>query len=173
MQCERYRNYCVLQCILLAGVSVFKERTVTTVRYFLLKIRAQTSLKMRMLHVLGVKMCKDAWLWHTANEKCYVGRSKRCLARFRPCSKVQCFTGRKGCSKRNAAVIVRLFSVFARSEAVYDMHFVPLRAVFLHQGSRKGHRLRPTGRSVSGTWMHVQYEHCYGLGMDGLVMGCS
>ena len=53
------------------------------------------------------------------------------------------------------------------------MHFVPLRAVFLHQGSRKGHRLRPTGHSVSGTWMHLKYERHYGLGMDGLVMGCS
>ena len=30
------------------------------------------------------------------------------------------------------------FSVFARSEAVYDMHFVPLRVVFLHQGSWEG-----------------------------------
>ena len=68
---------------------------------------------------------------------------------LRPCSKVLHFACRKGCSKRNTAVIVRLFSVFARSEAVYDMHSVPLCAVFLHQGSRKGHRLRPTGRSVS------------------------
>ena len=63
--------------------------------------------------------------------------------------------------------------MFARSEAVYDMRFVLLLEVFLHQGSRKGHRLRPTGRSVYGTWMHLQYERSYGLGMDGLVMGCS
>ena len=62
---------------------------------------------------------------------------RRCLARFRPCSKILCFTGRKGCSKRNTAVIVRPFSVFARSEAVDDMHFVPLRAVFLHQAPGK------------------------------------
>ena len=98
---------------------------------------------------------------------------RRCLARFRPCSKVLRFTGRKGCSKRNTAVIVRLFSVFARSEAVYDMHSVPPRAGFLPQGSRKGHRLRPTGRSVSRTSVHLQYERYDGLGMDGLVMGCS
>ena len=61
--------------------------------------------------------------------------------------------------------------MFARSEAVYDMHFVPLRVVFLHQGSREGHKLRPTGRNVSGTWMHL--KRFYGLGLDGLVMGCS
>ena len=91
---------------------------------------------------------------------------RRCLARFRRCSKVLCFTDRKGCSKRDTAVTVRLFYVFARSEAVYDMHFVPLRVVFLHQGSRKGHRPRPTGRSVSGSWMHLQYERYYGLGME-------
>ena len=65
-------------------------------------------------------------------------------------------------------MIVSLFPVLARSEVVHDMHVVPLCEVFLHQGSRKGHRLRPTGRSVSGTWMHLQYEHYYGLGMDGL-----
>ena len=63
-------------------------------------------------------------------------------------------------------------SVFARSDAIYDMHFV-LRALFSHQGSRKGHRLRPTGLSVSGTWLHLQYERYYGWGMDDLVMGCS
>ena len=90
---------------------------------------------------------------------------RRCLASFGPCSKVMRFTGRKGCSTRSTAVIVSLFFVLARSEAVYDMHFVPLR------GYRKGHRLRPAGRSVSGTWMHLQYEHYYGLGMNGLVMG--
>ena len=58
-------------------------------------------------------------------------------------------------SKRSRAIIVSLLCVFARSEAVYDMHCIPLRAVFLHQGSQKGHRLRPTGRSVSGIWMHL------------------
>ena len=73
MQCERYRNYCVLQCILLAGVSVFKERKVMTTRSFLRKFRAQPSLKMRTLHVL---MSKNALFWHTANEKCYVGHSE-------------------------------------------------------------------------------------------------
>ena len=59
-------------------------------------------------------------------------------------------------------MIASLLSVFARSEAVYDRQFVPLRGKggVSHQGSRKGHRLRPTGRSVSGTWMHLQYE-CY------------
>ena len=41
---------------------------------------------------------------------------------------------------------------------------MPLRAVFLHQGSGKGPRLRPTGRSVSGTWMHLQYEPFLWLG---------
>ena len=51
-------------------------------------------------------------------------------------------------------MIVSLLSVIARSEVVCDMHFVPPRVVFLHQGSRKGHRLRPSGRSVSGAWMH-------------------
>ena len=40
MQCERYRNYCLLQCILLAGVRVFKERRVMTIRNFLVKSRA-------------------------------------------------------------------------------------------------------------------------------------
>ena len=70
-------------------------------------------------------------------------------------------------------MIVSLSFVFERSEAVRDMPFVTLRAVVLHQDSRKGHRLRPTGRSVSGTWMQFQYEYYYDLGMDGLVMGCS
>ena len=77
------------------------------------------------------------------------------VAGFRPCSRILPFTGPKACSKRSTALIVRLFSVFARPEAVHDMHFVPLRAVFLHQGSWEGHRLRPTGRNVSGTWMHL------------------
>ena len=35
--------------------------------------------------------------------------------------------------------------VTAQSEAVYNMHFVPLRAVFLHQGSRKGRGFVPLG----------------------------
>ena len=33
---------------------------------------------------------------------------------------------------------------------------------------RKRHRLRPAGRSVSGTRMHLQFERFYGLGIDGL-----
>ena len=70
-------------------------------------------------------------------------------------------------------MIVSLLSLLARSEAVYDMHLVPLRAVSLHQSSWKAHRLRPTMRSISVTWMHLQYERYHGLGMDGLVMGCS
>ena len=61
----------------------------------------------------------------------------------------------KACSKRSTALIVRLFSVFARSEAVKDTHFVSLRAVFLHQGSCEGHSFRPTGRNVFGNWMHL------------------
>ena len=75
---------------------------------------------------------------------------RRCLARFRPCSKVLCFTGQTGEHSGDS----QAFSVFTRSEAVYDMHFGPLRAVFLHQGFRKGHTLRPTGRSIPGTWRH-------------------
>ena len=47
------------------------------------------------------------------------------------------------------------FPVFARSEAVHEVHVVPLHAVFLHQGSGKGPRLCPTWRNVSGTWMHL------------------
>ena len=56
-------------------------------------------------------------------------------------------------------MMVKGFLVFARSEAVHDMHFVPRCAVLMHKGSRKGHRHGPTGRSVPGTWMHLQYEH--------------
>ena len=41
MQCESYRNYCVVQCILLGAVSVFKELRVMTSRKVLLKFRAQ------------------------------------------------------------------------------------------------------------------------------------
>ena len=63
--------------------------------------------------------------------------------------------------------------MFARSEAVYDMYFVPLRAVFVHQGSGEGHRHRPTERNVSGIWMHLQHKRFCGLGSDGLVVGCS
>ena len=36
MQCEWSRNYCVLQCILLAGVSVFKDWKAITTRKSLL-----------------------------------------------------------------------------------------------------------------------------------------
>ena len=89
---------------------------------------------------------------------------RRCLADLGPCADLLLFTGQKGCSRRSRAVIVTLFS---------DMHFAKLCAVFWHQGSQKGHRLRPTGRSVSGAWMHLQYERNYGLGMDGLATGCS
>ena len=70
-------------------------------------------------------------------------------------------------------MIVSILSVLTRSEALYDMYIVPLRAAFLHQGFQKGHKLRPAGRNVSGTWTHVQYECYYGLGMECLVMGCS
>ena len=71
-------------------------------------------------------------------------------------------------------MIVSLLYVFARSDTVHDMHFVPLRAVFLHQCSRKGHRLCPTGRVVSCTWMHVQQPFFMAwawMDMDGLVRG--
>ena len=67
-------------------------------------------------------------------------------------------------------MIVGLLSVFAQSEAVHHIHFCP---VLLQQGSRKRHRLRPPGCSDSGTWMHLHYGRYSGLGMDGLVMGCS
>ena len=40
MQCDRYRNYCALQCILLEGVEVLKERGVMTMQNFLLDFRA-------------------------------------------------------------------------------------------------------------------------------------
>ena len=65
-----------------------------------------------------------------------------CLADLGQFAHLLRFTGQKGCSRRSSAVIVSrrssavivsLLSVFARSEAVYDMHFVLLRAVFLHQ----------------------------------------
>ena len=79
--------------------------------------------------------------------------------------------GESGTLCKYYAATVSLLSVFARSESVYDMHFVPLRAVFLHQGSWKGHSLPSTGCSASGTWTHIQHERYYGLGMDGLVMG--
>ena len=57
---------------------------------------------------------------------------QRHVAGLRRSSKVLRFTGGKGCSKRSTALIVRLFSVFARSEAVYEMQcaLVPLPAVF-------------------------------------------
>ena len=101
-------------------------------------------------------MRRNAWLWRTAREKCYVAcrMLRKCGGAWPDLDPVQKHCAlqiEKGCRKRNAAVIVRLFSVFTRSEAVYDMHFVPPRTVLLHQGSRKGRRLHPTGRSVSGT----------------------
>ena len=40
-QCEKYRNYCVLQCIQLARYCVFKERRVMTPRNYLVKFHAQ------------------------------------------------------------------------------------------------------------------------------------
>ena len=96
-----------------------------------------------------------------------------CVADLGACANLLRFIGQRGRSRQSRAMIVSLWSVLARSEAVCDMHFVTLRAMLLHQGSRKGHRPRPTGRSVSGTCMHSQYE-CYSdLGMDGLVVGCS
>ena len=142
---------------------------------FLENILRATLIKDENLHVLGVKICKThgSGTPRMRSAMSHSQKVRRCLARFRPCSKVLRFTSRKGYSKRNTAVIVRLVSVFPRSEAVYDMHFVPLRTVFLHQGSRTGHRLRPTGHSVLITWMHLQYERYHALGMDGLVMGCS
>ena len=74
-----------------------------------------------------------------------------CVADLGPCANLQRFTGQTGRSRRIRVVIVTLLFVPARSEAVYDMRFVPLRAVCLHQGSQSGHRNRPIGRSVSGT----------------------
>ena len=75
---------------------------------------------------------------------------RRCVAVLGQCTKTLCFTGQRGPSRQSTAVIVRLVSAFARSEAVYDMHFVPLRAILLH--------LYPEKCSVSDTWMHLSYE---------------
>ena len=85
-------------------------------------------------------------MWHAQ-------KVQRCLTRFRPGSKVLRFTGRKRCSKRSTAVIVRLFSVFARDQKLYvtcilscyarcfcirapgkDIDFVPLGSAFLVLG---------------------------------------
>ena len=122
-------------------------------------------------------MCENPWLWQTASEKCYLAHALRKVPgqiwRFPKIGgtflgvplirtivlesllgspnlgKLLRVTGRKGFSTQCTAVIISLFSVLARSEATYDMHFVPLQGVLLHQGSRKGHRLRPTGPSCS------------------------
>ena len=87
---------------------------------------------------------------------------RRVLVDPGPCANLLRFAGQKGRSRQSGAVIVSLLSMFARSEAVYDMHvvslpgkdidFVPLGAVFL----------------VFGCTCSF-----YGLGMDCLVMGCS
>ena len=120
---------------------------------------------------------KIQWFWYLGMRSIvsHTHFVRRCLARFGPGSTVKSnmlrFAGRKGVA--HTPLIVSPFSLFARSEAVYDMRFVPLRAVFLHEGSRKGHRRRPTGRSVSGTLMHLSHKRLYGLGMGVLVMGCS
>ena len=71
--------------------------------------------------------------------------ARRCVADLGPCANILRFTGTRGRSRQSRAVIVSLFSVFAQLEAVYDMHFVALHAFFLHQGSWRGHRLRPLG----------------------------
>ena len=51
--------------------------------------------------------------------------------------------------------------MFARAAAVYDMHFAPLRAVFLHQGSWEGHRLRPTAHNVSVNYLDALVTHVF------------
>ena len=99
---------------------------------------------------------------------------RRCVARFSPCSKVLHFTGRKGCSKRSTTLIVRLICVCSHDQKLYmtcilshyarcfcirvpgkDIDFVPLGAVFL-----------VVGCTCTQTFF-------YGLGINGLVMGCS
>ena len=81
--------------------------------------------------------------------------ARRCVANLGPYAKLPCYTGQRGPSRLSRLVIVSFLSMFARAEAAYYTTLVPLRAVFVHQGSRKGHRLRPTGRGFDGTWMHL------------------
>ena len=76
------------------------------------------------------------------------------VVNLRPCATVLRFTGQSGRSRHSRTLIVRLLSAYARSEAVYDIDFIPPCAMFL-QGFRKGHRVRLTGRSVSSTRMHL------------------
>ena len=65
---------------------------------------------------------------HGASHYSYVAHAFRATVRadLRPCANLLCFTGQIG-HRRLAA----------RSEAIYDTHYVPLCAVFLHQCSRK------------------------------------
>ena len=71
-------------------------------------------------------MCKHKLHLITAMLHMHVVRQS--LAVYGPCANLLSFPGPTRRSRRNRAVMVSLLSVFARSEDVYDMHFVPLRA---------------------------------------------
>ena len=53
-----------------------------------------------------------------------------CVVNSPGCAKVLRFPGGRGCSIHSRTLIVRLLSVYARLEAIHDMHVVPLRAFF-------------------------------------------
>ena len=87
---------------------------------------------MRLLQVFGVNICNKnmvfAWRLITAishNAFCAMVRG-----RFGPCAKALHSTGQRGPRRQIRTVMVSFLFAAARSEAVYDMHFVPLRAVF-------------------------------------------
>ena len=91
---------------------------------------------MRLLQVFEVRMCKSPSFLHVASHYSYVANAFRATVRgrFGTCANLPRFAGQKGRSRRSRALIVSLLSVYARSGAVYDMHFVPLRALFFASG---------------------------------------
>ena len=109
----------------------------------------------RLLQVFKVNMCENPWLFafriSVSTAMSYRHFVRGCVADLGPCANLQHFTGQKGRGRRSRVVIVTLLFVLTRSEAVYDMRFLPPRAVFLHQGSQSGHRNHPIGRIVSGS----------------------
>ena len=72
--------FCSVFC-LIERVEVLKERRVMTTQNFLINFRTQPCLKIRMLHVLGVNMCKYVRFSHTADEKRFVAHSESAKVR--------------------------------------------------------------------------------------------
>ena len=114
---------------------------------------------------------QNPWFWHNANEKCYVVPSENAKVRgqiYTVFTKTLHFTGRKACSKRSTAVIVRHF-LCSRDQRLYMTCVVSNYArCFCIRVPGKDIDFVPLGEMFLGLGCTCNTDF-FGLGLDGLV----